>query len=468
MDAPPTGPEVITCPRCGHAFEPTALLRAKIEEQIRSQLETAYAARLSGALEQAGKQAVERLQAQTEQLKRTEEELTRARARVGEAAKKEADLLRRERELSDRQEQAALDMERKLADATAQIRIQADKQARERAELATAEAVRLKDEELAAAQKRLGEATLKEAEILRREREMQDRERQIPVELERRLNEEASKVRENLTREVQETQRLHDEDHRQQILGLQRTIDDLQRKAAQGSQQIQGEAQEVVLKDLLARAFPRDDVEDVAKGTPGADLQQRIRDDTGADCGAILWESKRTKAWSDEWLPKLRDDMRTAGAACAAIVSRTLPPDIAHFAQRDGIWVCSWDVVVPMAAVLRAGLIEVAVARQTAEGRDEKVQLLYNYLTSPEFNNRVGGVVEAFTDMRKDLEDEMKKMRALWAKRSKQLDRALVNMAAFYGSLRGIAGGRIGEIQALEFSGPELLAAPEPDSDVSK
>ena len=138
----------------------------------------------------------------------------------------------------------------------------------------------------------------------------------------------------------QEQQRLRDEEHRQQISGLEKTIGELQRKVQQASQQTQGEAQEVVLRDLLASSFPADTIEDVPKGVHGADVVQGVRGGDGRDCGAIVWESKRTRSWSDGWLPKVRDDQREAGAACAVIVTQTLPPDVRHFGEKEGVWVC--------------------------------------------------------------------------------------------------------------------------------
>lgn len=217
----------------------------------------------------------------------------------------------------------------------------------------------------------------------------------------------------------------------------------------QGSQQLQGEAQEVVLRDLLEEAFASDSIHDIPKGINGADVLQRVRASDGRDCVAILWESKRTKNWSETWLPKLREDQRAVGAACAVIVSQAMPDGIRHFGVKDGVWICAWPYATALGAALRASLVEVALARRTAEGRGEKMQMLFDYLTGTEFRNRVEGFVEAFKQMQDDLESEERAMQTRWNKRAKTLQRAQDNITAFYGDLQGIAGRQIQDLPAL-------------------
>lgn len=332
------------------------------------------------------------------------------------------------------------ELDRKVADAT----------------IAAEERGRRAAEELRVARAKLADAAAREAALLRSQREYEERAQQADLELERRLAAELSRTREQDARLAaeraerdREALRLRDEEHRHTIEGMQRHIDELQRKVVQGSQQTQGEAQEVMLRNLLMQAFAADEIDDVPRGMLGADLLQRVRASDGKDCGAIIWESKRTKAWSSEWLAKLREDQRSAGASLAVLVTQALPPNVRHFTAIDGVWVCAWPYATALAAVLRSGLIEVTVARRAAEGRGEKMQMLFEYLTGPEFRNRVEGLVEALAEMHGDLEKEKRAMLAIWKRRERQLERARNNLTAFYGDLRGISGRQLSDLPLL-------------------
>jgi hypothetical protein len=332
--------------------------------------------------------------------------------------------------------------------------------------------VRLKDQELSEARSKLAVAAAKEADLLKKQRDLTLREEQRELDVERKVAEELQRIRQQEAALAQqrgeldrEKQRLREQEHRQQIEGMQKHIEELQRRAQQGSQQAQGEAQEVVLRDLLAESFPLDGIEDVAKGAAGADLLQRVRANDGRDCGGILWESKRTKAWSEGWLPKLRDDVRTIDAACAVLVTQALPPDVRHFGQRGGIWICAWPYAAALAAALRAGLVEVAMARRAAEGRGEKIHVLYDYVTSCEFRNRVGGFVEPLIEMQEDFEREQRAMMTTWKRRKRLLERAFGNVTVFYGDLQGIAGKGLEDLPHLALDATRALALPGEDDE---
>jgi hypothetical protein len=182
-----------------------------------------------------------------------------------------------------------------------------------------------------------------------------------------------------------------------------------------------------------------------------------VRDADGRECGLIIWESKRTKSWSEEWLAKLRDDQRSANAAHAVLVSQALPSGTRHFAERDGVWVTAWSHASAVAAVLRSAVLEVAHARLASEGRGDKMAMLYAYVTGPEFRNRVSGLIEALKEMEEDLDGEKRAMLSIWKKRERQLLRARENLFAFHGDLRGIAGGQFAEVFTLA-----SVASPEP------
>ena len=386
-------------------------------------------------------------------IREKEAEITEARSKLAVAENREADLLKQQRELDEKEQRLELDLQRRLTDEAARIRAEEANAARERFSREAEDRVRVKDEELAEVGAKLAAAASREADLLKKQRELGDRERELAVETERRVAEEIAKVREQETKLAgqrtelhQEQQRLRDEEHRQQISSLEKTVVELTRKVQQGSQQVQGEAQEVVLRDILASAFPRDNIEDVPKGVRGADLVQTVHGVNGCDCGSIVWESKRTRGWSDGWLPKVRDDQREAAAACAVIVTQALPPDILHFGLKEGVWVCAPSHAAALGAALRGGLIEVAAAKRAAEGSGQKMQLLYDYMTGTEFRNRVEGLVEAFVEMQEELISEKRTTLTRWKRRERIADRALDNITALCGELQGIAGRQLQDL----------------------
>ena len=231
---------------------------------------------------------------------------------------------------------------------------------------------------------------------------------------------------------------------------MQRQIEELRRKAEQGSQQLQGEILELELEALPRSRFPRDQIEPVPKGELGGDVLHRVLGPSGQACGTILWESKRTKNWSDGWLPKLRDDRRNAKAEVALIVSTVLPKGVVAFDLIEGVWATEPRFAVPLAIVLRQSLIEIRASRQTQEGQQTKMELVYRYLTGPRFRHRIDAIVEKFTGMQNDLDRERKTMMRLWAKREEQLRGVLDSAAGLYGDLQGIAGRAIQHIEALD------------------
>ena len=241
----------------------------------------------------------------------------------------------------------------------------------------------------------------------------------------------------------------------------------MKRKSEQGSQQAQGEVFELEIEDLLRQHFPFDIIEAIPRGTHGGDVLQQVHDNLGRECGTILWESKRTKVWSDGWLPKLRDDQRAARAHLAVLATVEMPKGLSTFGNIDGVWVTSRACLLGLAAALRAGLVEVARTRKSMEGQQTKIEFLYSYFSGPEFTQRIEGIVEAFIAMKGDLEAERRSMQRLWAKREKQLDRAVANTAGLYGDVGGILGAKLPQIAQLElapltdeYQDAELVKAP--------
>ncbi|MGB3408719.1 MAG: DUF2130 domain-containing protein, partial [Jannaschia sp.] len=307
---------------------------------------------------------------------------------------------------------------------------------------------------------KLAEAQQAQAAAMAREAVLADREREMDLTIQKQVAAATEVARQKLTLEAeamaaerlriaQEAQTLKLAEKDQQMETLRRQIDVLTKKVEQGSQQRQGEAAEVVLEDHLARAFPADIIEPVGKGTRGADCLQRV-----GDFGSIIWESKRTAAWSRDWLPKLRDDMRAAGADIAVIVSEVRPEGIDTFALVDGVWIAAPRYAVPLAHVLRDGLAHLAEARGAREGQATKSELMYDYVTGPQFRGRMEAMLEPFIALEDALAKERRQMTAQWATREKQLEKARNAIAGAIGDVRGIAGTNVLQIDAFE---PDLL-----------
>jgi len=300
---------------------------------------------------------------------------------------------------------------------------------------------------------KLAEAQRAQAEITRKQRELEDARRELELTVAKRVQMELDGAREQARKDAEEELKLKVMEKEQTIVSMQRQIEDLKRRAEQGSQQLQGEVLELELEAMLSAKFPRDVVQPVPKGEFGGDVLQRIVGPLGQPCGAILWESKRTKNWSDGWLAKLREDQRAAKAEIAVIVSQALPKDVESFDLVGGVWVAHPKVMLPIAVMLRNGLIEVATARQATQGQQTKMEMVYGYLTGPRFRQRVQAIVEAFSSMKKDLDAEKKAITRQWAKRDEQIDRVMQATVGMYGDLQGIAGRTLQEIEGLEFQG---------------
>jgi hypothetical protein len=309
---------------------------------------------------------------------------------------------------------------------------------------------------------KLAEAQQAQADVIRKQRELDDARREIDLTIEKRVQASLGSVRVNARLEAEEGMKLKLLEREEVIASMQRQVEELRRKAEQGSQQLQGEVQELELESLLRAKFPRDNIEPVAKGEFGGDVLHTVIGPQGQQCGSILWESKRTKNWSDTWLPKLRDDQRAAKADVALIVSDVLPKGINNFDLVDGIWVTESRCAMSVAIALRQTLIELSAARQASDGQQTKMEMVYQYLTGPRFRHRIEAIVEKFCDMQADLDRERKAMTRGWAKREEQIREVIESTAGMYGDLQGIAGRPLQEIEGLEMP---LLEAPKTETD---
>ncbi len=306
------------------------------------------------------------------------------------------------------------------------------------------------NEQLEEKAKNLKEAQKQELELRKRQRELEEKEEKLELELSRKIDAERQKIIEKASKEFEETHRLKEAEKDKQLEDMKMQIGELKRKAEQGSQQMQGEVLELELEESLKEEFPFDDIEPVAKGVKGGDIIQTVKTQSGRICGKILWETKRTKNWSDSWIQKLKDDQREAKADLAILASESLPKGFHHFRMISGVWVTDVQSVVSLALALRVVLIQVTRERETQIGKKEKMEIAYNYLTGQEFRNRVEAIVESFTAMKEDLEAERRAMQKIWAKREKQMERVISNAAGMHGDLQEIAGTSLPTIKILE------------------
>jgi hypothetical protein len=386
-------------------------------------------------------------------------------------AQKDVDLASRETSLKEREQ--ALEKSKETVDAQVAEKLQSERakisadEAR-KAKLALSNDIEQKTKEVADLQEilkqkdeKLTEAQKTQADLLKKQRELDDAKRELELTVEKRVQENLAVTRQQARKEAEDELRLKVSEKEQTIASMQKQIEELKRRAEQGSQQLQGEVQELELETLLKAKFPRDTVEPVPKGEHGGDVLHRVLGPLGQICGTILWESKRTKNWSDGWLAKLRDDQRTAKAEIAIIVSHVVPKDIETFGLVDGVWVALPQAALPVAVALRYTLIETATARLASEGQQTKMELVYQYLTGPRFRQRVQAIVEAFGSMKEDLDKEKKAILKQWAKREEQIDRVMQATVGMYGDLQGIAGKTIQEIEGLEFKAIGDVTTPE-------
>jgi len=369
------------------------------------------------------------------------------------AAKAKADELKAERAKLDAEREAIDDKVREQlkAERTAIAASEAKKAREALSDEIDARSTELKElkDLLQAKDTKLAEAQKAQAELLRKERQLEDQKRELDLTVEKRVQESLTTAREQAKKEAEESLRLKVAEKEQTISSMQKQIEDLKRRAEQGSQQLQGEVQELELETLLASRFPLDRIEPVAKGEFGGDVIQRVAGPDGQPCASILWESKRTKNWSDGWLAKLRQDQRTAKADAAIIISQALPDGVDTFDLVDGVWVAAPGLAVPVAIAVRNAALEVSLARKAGEGQQTKTELVYQYLTGPSFRHRVEAIVEKFTDMKADLDRERKSMMRMWAKREAQITGVIDATAGMYGDLQGIAGRSLQEIDGL-------------------
>jgi len=372
----------IKCPNCGNEFEPSDAIRDQMEKQLRTQM--------------------------IDWQKKKEDEFSKKQADIFAQAQQEA------------RKQAANDFE---------VRIKSLQDANFENEA------------------KLKQARDKELEFLKKEQLLINKEQELELQLHKMLAEERNKLTDQIRKEEDERNKLKEQEHQFKVKELEKQLqdqkqlaDEMRRKAEQGSMQLQGEIQELALEELLRNAFPFDLVTEVGKGVRGADSIQTVRNSFGQECGKIIFESKRTKDFSQEWIEKLKADMRNLGVDIAVIVTQAMPKDMESFGEKDGVWICNFSEVRPLVSVLRDLIIKVYNAGKSQENKGDKMNMLYTYLTGTEFSGQWKAIREGFMSIKMSIQRERDAMEKLWKAREKQMEKVLLNAAHIQGSIEGISG----------------------------
>ncbi len=458
----------ITCPKCGTNVPLTAALEQTLTTRIKTQLEAEVAKKDSELrkreetlktaqqnLEQEVDQrlAEEKRKLTAEEQKKAKEavavqmtalqaELSEKKQKLKEAQQQELQLVRDREKLREAQESFELEKAKQIEAEREKIR----KEAETKASQASAKQLEELRTDLATKDQFLREA--QEAELaLRKERtKFEEEKKAFDLELARRLD----VAKEEVKKEKDEEHRLREAESNKKLEAMKAQIDELKRKAEQGSQQVQGEVLEIDIESALRRCFGDDEIVPVPKGEHGGDILQHVRNELHQPCGTVIWESKRTKNWSDNWIGKLKEDALAAKAQIAVIVSETMPKDVPSFECRENVWITPPYLAMPLAAALRLTILETATARRASEGRHDKMELVYDYLSGLEFKARVTAIVEAFSEMQDELNAEKRATLKIWAKREKLIERVMQNTVGMYGDIAGIVGGALPAIDKLE------------------
>ncbi len=302
---------------------------------------------------------------------------------------------------------------------------------------------KLKNDQLQALQKT-------ELDLLRQKDALEQQQKNMEMEIEKRFLQKRKDIEKEIQQKDQESFDLKMKEKETQMESLKKTIEELKRKSEQGSMQAQGEAQELLLEEMLEDNFKFDVLTEVGKGVEGADCIQTVNNKLGHSCGTIIFESKNAKNWKNEWLEKLKNDKRNKNADIAVLVTQVFPKNVTKFTEMEGIWVCSFSEVIPLVTVLRSGLMQIYEVQKSQENKGDKMQMLYDYLTSNEFRGQIEAITEGFSSIKDGITKERIQMEKIWKEREKQLDKVLISTSGLFGSVKGIAGNSIGSIPLLD------------------
>jgi hypothetical protein len=425
---------------------------------LAKQVATEVEARVRQEAEATLKQAVAAAQARERdavrlQMKDMELQLSEKDNAVRAAEARELALRAQQRELAAREKQLDQDVETRLAARAQEL----TREIQEQTSKATAQQMAALQEALQAKDADMDKARARELALLKEKAELEEKRKNMEVDYQRKLAEERQQLEKQLIDKYASEADLKLKERDKQIEDLRKSLAEAKRKSEQGSMETQGEALELDLEANLNSHFPHDTIAPVPKGIRGADVIQTVTNQNMVSCGSIIWETKNTKAWNMTWIDKLKDDQRAIGANLAVLVSTELPEGIRTFGQVDGVWVTSVAAYIPLAMALRQQLVQVTFARSASEGKSEKMEMVYEYLSGDAFRHKVEAIVETFVGMQEQLNKEKRAYARLWKEREKQIERIIENTAGMYGDVRGLIGSAVPEIQGLTLEGGDLL-----------
>ncbi len=319
---------------------------------------------------------------------------------------------------------------------------------------AAKEASEKANKDLDAERERGKKLTLQIDELLGEVRKLREKDEEREIEMKKKLLEEEEKIKKDARQKSEDEHKLKDLEKDKKLQDALDQIESLKTKIQQGSQQTQGESLELELETKLRGEFPTDLISEVKKGQRGADISQEVIDRNGRNCGKILWESKNAQ-WSDGWIDKLKEDQRQAKADISVLVSVNLPQGVESFLYKNGVWICGWKYFLGLAFALRYNLVSLHNERISSEGKDEKMKILYAYLTGSEFRNRVSGIVDAFSNLQEELEKEKRYFNVKWARQEKEIRKVIDHTHGMYGDLQAVIGKSLPEIKIMELGGGE-------------
>jgi len=473
----------IKCPNCSHSIDVNEVFAQQMEQDYKEKLATEKAKidQINKAREDQlkSKEAEfeekkakmnelfkERMDKEREQLRsqlksKVEEEFQKQmdsqKQELEEKAKvisdlrnKEVEMERLKRQMLEDKQNWELEYEKKLGE-----KMEAEKKALEdklknKLQSDFAQQMKAQQEELEEKSKMISELRDKEIEMERMKREMKEEKKNWEYEFEKKIQKEREEYEEQIIKREHQRIELKMKERDKVIADLKTQIDEAKRKAEQGSMQLQGEVQELAIEEYLSANFPFDEVVEVKKGARGGDCIQIVNDGNQVNCGSIYYESKRTKDFQPAWIEKFKADMRVKGADIGVIVTEAMPKDMKMMGEKSGIWICTFEEFKALSFVLRNTVILVSQERGSQQNKGDKMNLLYDYLTSSEFRMQVEGIVEGFTQMQTDLQREKNSMNRIWSQREKQIQKVILNTTNMFGSIKGIAGAAIGTIDYLE------------------
>lgn len=436
----------IKCPKCGEEIEINKILAGKIEAELKNKYESAYTTRLKGEQERLKSEVEKKLSDEFSlKLNQAQKQIKDQEKMLNDFNNREVELRRKERELNDKR----IKMEEETEERIKEIKLEVNRKAKEEAAKENSLLIDDMKNRMTELTQKLNAAQTAELELLQKQRKLEDEKREFEIEKEKQLQAEKERILREAKEKSDEENSLRIREKEELIKSMQQTIEELKKKSERGSQQLQGEVQELALEEFLKSSFPLDDIQPVPKGLNGADVIQVVKNQLGQACGTIIWESKRTKTWGNDWTAKLKSDMRTAKADIPVIVSQVLPKDISTIGQIEGVWVVAFNAVLGISTILREQLISINKLQKAEVGKNVKMEALYQYLCSNEFKQRIEGIVEAFSTMKSDLDTERRSFERIWAKREKQIEGVVKNTTGMYGDLQGLIGSALPDVEQL-------------------